>query len=132
MRRLLPLAALALTAFGCSGVTMTARPMVDAHDGALLVRALGAVRALGRTDGSCPGCYPTDTSEITEDMYMRTGDQYGEVAGPAQVHFRDVVYLDTAGASRLSARHITLYIRGRNGRVWRLDAGGGTERITPA
>ena len=108
------------------------RPAVDAHDRALLVRALGAVRALGRTDGPCHGCYPTDTSEITEDMYLRTGDQYGEVASPAQVRFRDVVYLDTAGASRLGPHHITLYVRGPHDRLWKLDAGGGAGRITPA
>lgn len=131
MRRLVPLAAVLLAA-GCGGHSARPAPRLDAPSRALLLRAFGAARALGRQDAPCAGCYPTDTSEITEDLYLRTGDQYAAAASAAQVRFRDVIYLDTAGRARLAARHVTFYVRARDGRVWRLDAGSGAPRIAPA
>ncbi len=57
-----------------------------------------------REDGACRGCYPTDTSEITEDLNARTGDEYAAAATPFGARLPGVVYVDTAGAGRL-ARH---------------------------
>jgi hypothetical protein len=116
---------------GCGGSHATPPTLRDTQARGLLVRALDATRALGR-QGACTGCYPSDASEITEDLYLRTGDQYAAAASASQVRFGDVVYLDTTGRSSLTARHITFYVRAHNGSVWRLDANGGAPRISPA
>ena len=83
---------------------------------ALLVRAFHAARAIGREDGVCRGCYPTDASEITEDMNAHTGDQYAAAATSFDARLPGVVYVDTAGAGRLARARITLYAARRTGR----------------
>jgi fermentation-respiration switch protein FrsA (DUF1100 family) len=104
----------------------------DARARALLGRAFHAARAIGREDGACRGCYPTDASEITEDLNARTGDQYAAAATPFGARIPGVVYLDTTGAGRLARTRITLYARTSNGTIWQLRASRGEPRLTRA
>ena len=98
----------------------------------LLVRAFHAARAIGREDGACHGCYPTDTSEITEDMNARTGELYAAAATPFGARLPGVVYVDTTGAGRLARTRITLYSRTSNGTIWELSAGRGAASLRRA
>jgi hypothetical protein len=80
-----PLVCAALSACGASSpeaATPLPKTQVvpDSEARTLLIRAFHAARAIGREDGACRGCYPTDASEITEDMNARTGDQYAAAA----------------------------------------------------
>jgi fermentation-respiration switch protein FrsA (DUF1100 family) len=104
----------------------------DARARELLVRAFHAARAIGRADGVCRGCYPTDTGEITEDMNARTGDEYGAAATPFGARLPGVVYVDTTGAGRLARTRITLYARTSNGTIWQLRAGRGAPHLSRA
>jgi hypothetical protein len=132
-----PLMCAALSA--CGGGSPEAQSIVpptqavpDGRARALLVRAFHVARAIGREDGACRGCYPTDTSEITEDMNARTGDQYGAAATSFDARLPGVVYVDTAGAGRLARGRITLYARTSNGTIWRLQAARGRPHLSQA
>ena len=74
----------------------------DSKARTLLMRAFHAARPIGREDGACRGCYPTDASEITEDMNARTGDEYAAAATSFDARLPGVVYVDTTGAGRLA------------------------------
>jgi hypothetical protein len=124
---------------GCGGGSLggapsapRSQPVPDTTARALLVRAFHAARAVARAEGACRGCYPADASEITEDMNARTGDQYGAAATPFGARLPGVVYVDTAGAGRLSRTRITLYARTSNGTIWRLAAGRGAPHLSRA
>jgi hypothetical protein len=104
----------------------------DSKARALLVRAFHAARAIGREDGACRGCYPTDASEITEDLNARTGDEYAAAATPYGARLPGVVYVDTTGARRLARSRITLYARTSNGTIWRLTAARGAPHLSRA
>ena len=120
---------------GSAGATAPAprtQAVPDARARALLVRAFHAARAIGREDGACRGCYPTDASEITEDLNARTGDQYAAAATPFGARIPGVVYLDTTGAGRLARTRITLYARTSNGTIWQLRASRGEPHLTRA
>jgi fermentation-respiration switch protein FrsA (DUF1100 family) len=110
----------------------TTQAVPDTRARALLVRAFHAARAIGREDGACRGCYPTDASEITEDMNARTGDQYAAAATSFDARLPGVVYVDTAGAGRLARARITLYARTSNGTIWRLRAARGRPHVSQA
>ena len=126
----------ALSACGGGSARASAPPATqavpDSEARALLLRAFHAARAIGREDGACRGCYPTDTSEITEDMNARTGDQYAAAATPFGARLPGVVYLDTTGPARLALKRITLYSRTSNGTIWQLSAGRGAPRLRRA
>ena len=128
-----PLLCTALAACGGGSAGASAPPATqrvpDREARALLVRAFHAARAIGREDGACHGCYPTDTSEITEDMNARTGDQYAAAATPFGARLPGVVYVDTAGAGRLARTRITLYSRTSNGTICQLSAGRAAPRL---
>jgi hypothetical protein len=98
----------------------------------LLIRAFHAARAIGREDGACRGCYPTDASEITEDMNARTGDEYAAAATSFAARLPGVVYVDTTGAGRLARSRITLYARTSNGTIWQLRAARGRPHLSQA
>ena len=106
--------------------------VADGEARTLLVRAFHAARAIGREDGACRDCYPTDASEITEDMNARTGDQYAAAATSFDARLPGVVYVDTAGAGRLARTRITLYARTSNGTIWRLRAARGRPHLSQA
>jgi hypothetical protein len=108
------------------------QPVPDAQARRLLVRAFHAARAIGREDGVCPGCFPDDASEITEDLNARTGDQYAAAATAFAAHLPGVVYVDTTGAGHLTRRRITLYARTSNGTIWELTAARGTPTLRRA
>ena len=108
------------------------QPVPDSEARALLLRAFRAARAIARDDGACRGCFPTDTSEITEDMNARTGDQYAAAATAFGARLPGVVYVDTAGAGSLARTRITLYSRTSNGTIWELSAGRGAPRLRRA
>jgi hypothetical protein len=126
----------ALSACGGGSARVSTPPATqavpDSEARALLLRAFHAARAIGREDGACRGCYPTDTSEITEDMNARTGDQYAAAATPFGARLPGVVYLDTTGPARLALKRITLYSRTSNGTIWQLSAGRGAPRLRRA
>ena len=111
---------------------LTSQAVPDSQARALLVRAFHAARAIGREDGACRGCYPTDASEITEDMNAHTGDQYAAAATSFDARLPGVVYVDTAGAGRLARARITLYARTSNGTIWRLRAARGRPHLSQA
>jgi hypothetical protein len=130
----LPFVCTALAACGSGAAATSAAPpptqaVSDAQAKALLARAFRAARALGRAEHTCRGCYPTDTSEITEDMSVRTHDQYAVAFTPFSARLPGVVYLDTVGAGRLTRDHITLYARTSNGTIWQLRAGTGAPHV---
>lgn len=132
-----PLVCAALTACGggSSGATApgpATQAVADGQARALLVRAFHAARAIGHEDGACRGCYPTDASEITEDMNARTGDQYAAAATSFDAHLPGVVYVDTAGAQRLARTRLTLYARTSNGTIWQLRAARGRPHLSRA
>jgi hypothetical protein len=132
-----PVVCVALAACGGgspeAGTTVPAtQPVPDGQARALLVRAFHAARAIGREDGACRGCYPTDASEITEDMNARTGDQYAAAATSFDARLPGVVYVDTSGAGRLAQARITLYARTSNGTIWRLRAARGRPHLSQA
>lgn len=108
------------------------QPVPDSEARTLLLRAFHAARAIGREDGACGRCFPTDTSEITEDMNARTGDQYAAAATAFGARIPGVVYVDTSGAGRLARTRITLYSRTSNGTIWELSAGSGAPRLRRA
>jgi hypothetical protein len=115
-----------------AGAPPASQAVPDRQARALLVRAFHAARAIGREDGTCRRCYPTDASEITEDMNARTGDQYAAAATPFGAHLPGVVYVDTTGSGRLARTRITLYSRTSNGTIWQLSAGRGPPRLRRA
>lgn len=115
-----------------TAATPLTQAVPDAKARELLVRAFHAARTVGREDGACRGCYPTDTSEITEDMNARTGDEYGAAATPFEARLPGVVYVDTAGAGRLARTRITLYARTSNGTIWQLRAARGAPHLSRA
>jgi hypothetical protein len=117
---------------GGAGAPPATQAVPDSQARTLLLRAFHAARAIGREDGACRGCYPTDTSEITEDMNACTGDQYAAAATPFGARLAGVVYLDTTGPGRLALKRITLYSRTSNGTIWQLSAGRGAPRLRRA
>ena len=117
---------------GAATAVPTTQAVPDPQARALLVRAFHAARAIGREAGACRGCYPTDASEITEDMNARTGDQYAAAATSFEARLPGVVYVDTAGAGRLARTRITLYARTSNGTIWRLRAARGRPHLSQA
>jgi len=104
----------------------------DSKARTLLIRAFHAARAVAREDGACRGCYPTDASEITEDMNARTGDEYAAAATSFAARLPGVVYVDTTGAGRLARGRITLYARTSNGTIWELRAARGRPHLRQA
>ncbi len=106
--------------------------MTDAEAKRLLVRAFHAARLLGRKDGLCRGCYPSEAGEITEDMNGVTGDPYAIAFTSFGAHMPGVVYVDTVGEGKLSRTHLTLYARTSNGTVWMLSAGRGRPQLSVA
>ena len=96
-------------------------------------RAFHAARAIGREDGACRGCYPTDASEITEDMNARTGDQYGAAATLVRRRGCPAWSTSTRPApAGWRAARITLYARTSNGTIWRLRAARGRPHLGQA
>jgi len=131
-----PLVGAAVAACGGSPAatppTPSTQAVSDSQARALLARAFHAARAIGREDGACRGCYPSDASEITEDLNARTGDEYAAASTPFGAHLPGVVYVDTTGAGRLARTRITLYARTSNGTVWELSAARGAPRVRRA
>jgi hypothetical protein len=112
--------------------TPRVQPVTDADAKRLLVRAFHAARLLGRRDGLCHGCYPSEAGEITEDMNGITGDPYAIAFTSFGAHMPGVVYVDTVGEGKLSRTHLTLYARTSNGTVWMLSAGRGRPHLSVA
>ena len=132
-----PLVCAALSACGASSPEAATplpktQAVPDSEAQTLLIRAFHAARAIGREDGACRGCYPTDASEITEDMNARTGDQYAAAATSFEARLPGVVYVDTTGTGRLARARITLYARTSNGTIWQLRAARGRPHLSRA
>ena len=85
-----PVVCVALAACGGgspeAGTTVPAtQPVPNGQARTLLVRAFRAARAIGREDGACRGCYPTDPSEITEDMKMAAARGIASIVTDAEL-----------------------------------------------